>query len=131
MNLDIIKNIEKELNTELKKVELSEITEYRYETKAKYSLSKNSEINGLFICGFDLKEISNLIYENNKLKNSLTHLNFGFNQISELSNLKEFTELEELYLWNNQILDISVLQYLTKIKKLNFDCRVLNSRKNK
>ena len=56
---------------------------------------------------------------NNLNTDDITVLWLRNNELTDISGLKIFKNLEYLYLWNNRFTDISVLKYLTKLKELS------------
>jgi Leucine-rich repeat (LRR) protein len=109
-DLDIIKQIEKELN-----VVLEGTIEKHYNT---YNLNKLGQVIylGLLKCNqTNLNRISSMLKE----LSNLTALALRGNQITNISPLKDLQNLEGLYLQDNQISDISPLRALKNITWLN------------
>ncbi len=121
MKPQIILQLEKELNTEFTKVDISKIINIKWQRTVKYSINQNKKIIGLSITKFNLENIYNLLPTGSDLLNSLTHLNLYQNNITDISILKNFRCLQELYLQNNKIADISLLKELTNLSILHLE----------
>ncbi|MBT3210001.1 MAG: AAA family ATPase [Bacteroidetes bacterium] len=115
VGLESIKQLEKELNTKFKKVDISEIIIYRWEKTAEYSSNPNGVVTGLSIVRFGLTEIPQTLTK----YRTLTNLNLGYNKIADISALKELKSLTELNLNDNQITDISALKELKNLTELD------------
>ena len=133
-DLDIIRQIEKELN-----VKLDKLNEIEYGSQV-YVLNRSGQLTGLGLCqcniknldriGSQLQELTNLIelyLSDNQLSDisplkgltNLMKLNLSDNQLSDISPLKKLTNLMELNLRQNQLRDISSLRGLTNLTELN------------
>jgi internalin A len=109
-DLDIIKQIEKELNVELKESD----------HKKGYTLNQNGQVTGLCLKDCKIKNLNLIIYPLKNLKN-LTQLVLDKNQLSDISPLKYLDNLTGLYLHNNQIRDISPLKNLGNLTELDLE----------
>ena len=114
-DLVILKQLEKQLDTEFEKVDVSEIIGWEYYKFARYAIGPNQHIIGLCLSLFGLKKIPPQI----PLLENLTALNLQSNQISDISPLQGLKQITELELRDNQIADISPLQDLGKITTLS------------
>ena len=114
-DLQILKQLAKQINTKFTKVDISKILEYEFEKTAKYALDINNNIIGLKLEIFYLKKVPLLI----SLLNDLTHLNLYNNQISHISPLQKLKQIKVLHLSSNKINDISSLKELKQITTLN------------
>ena len=56
----------------------------------------------------------------------ITRLDFQFNQLTDISGIKLFKNLEILYLLDNNITDISILKYLKNLRILNISDNKIN-----
>lgn len=135
-NSKIIRQLEKQLNTPFKNVDIFEITKFKYLPTYAYSTDQDGNIVGLCISNVDLKEIPPIITEFHSLSkldmgrnkitdisvlknlNELIELHLTYNNISDIAPLKDLKGLTDLQLNNNQISDISALSYLIGLKKL-------------
>ncbi|MFC1825388.1 leucine-rich repeat domain-containing protein, partial [Thermodesulfobacteriota bacterium] len=111
-NLDIINQIEKELNVNLK---ISNKIEY--DSKGD-TLNQNGQVTGLVLLGCRIQNLNPIISPLAALTN-LTNLNLGSNQLSDISPLKALKNLVELDLPFNRISDISPLNDLTNLIDLS------------
>lgn len=111
-DLDIIKQIEKELNIKLKKLD-----KIKWHKKS-YSINQNGQVTGLSLSNHRINNLNPIISLLKKLKN-LTELSFNKNGIDDISQLKELKKIEKLYLMNNNISDISSIKGLNNLKTLN------------
>ena len=74
----------------------------------------------------DLEKVKNLYLRNNQLTDvtalkeltQLTYLNLERNQLTDVTALKELTQLTKLYLDDNRLTDITALKELTQLKTL-------------
>ncbi|MFC2146554.1 COR domain-containing protein [Acidobacteriota bacterium] len=89
--------------------------EHIYEKNC-YSINENGDVIGLNLMDIELSNISPL-----KELTQLTALDLGDNKITDISPLKELTQLTTLDLGDNQITDISPLKELTQLKVLLLD----------
>ena len=71
-------------------------------------------IKELILYKNELTDISGI-----KLFKNLEYLNIEYNKITDIIILKNLKKLEILYLQNNQITDISVIKYLTELQSLS------------
>ncbi|MCP4269821.1 MAG: TIR domain-containing protein [Candidatus Brocadiaceae bacterium] len=109
-DLDIIKQIEKELN-----VLLIETTDKRSNV---YNLNKFGQITYLGLDNCNLTNLNRTIPMLKELSN-LTELALTDNHLTDISALKSLQNLEGLYLQDNQISDISPLRTLQNLTWLN------------
>ena len=84
-DLDIIKQIEKELDVKLDKKD-------EIEHSKGYTLNENGQVTGLGLSHYELKNLNRVISLLKELTN-LTELNLVENQISDISPLKAMTNL--------------------------------------
>jgi internalin A len=110
-DIEIIKQIEKELNIKLKKLD-----EIKYNSRC-YTLNLNGHITGLILYECEIKDINRIISFLENL-NNLNRLSLHGNQISDISPLQNLRSLSELELSMNQIIDISPLKNLNNLSKL-------------
>ncbi len=128
-DLEIIKQIEKELGCELEQVK-----EIEWNTRG-YVLNEQAEVVGLGLYDCEIGDLKRIIYLLKELK-KMTLLNSSRNQLSDISVLKELKNLTQLDLSDNLISDISVLKELKKLTQLNLtwnqlsDISVLKELKN-
>ncbi|MEA3450884.1 MAG: leucine-rich repeat domain-containing protein, partial [Bacteroidota bacterium] len=129
-DIQTIKQIEKELNIKLEKVD-----EIKYNTKKGYTLNEQAEIIELGLYECEIKDLNRIIDFLKDLK-SLTTLNLRSNNISDISFLKDLKNLTTLDLSANEISDISVLKDMKSLTSLNLsfnqisDISVLKNLKN-
>jgi internalin A len=114
MKPELIIELEKELNCTFKLVDLEENIIYNYGKTPEYSIDENGNITGITITSFELKEIPKTLTK----CNTLSMLNLFYNQIVDISPLKELTNIQRLLLERNQINDISPLKELKNIQVL-------------
>lgn len=119
MKPHIILQLEKELNIKFNEVKTSEIIEFKRSEIAEYSIDNKNRVNGLSITTYKFTDIVNLISNNDKELNYLTHLNLHHNDIQDISGLIKFKNLTHLNLGRNLISDISVISNLEKLKNLD------------
>jgi internalin A len=103
---EIIKNLGKKINKELKKLSIREIVGY---TNG-YAVDGRGNIVGLNLYNAKLADISFL-----KNFHHLTHLDLSYNQIEDLSPISPLTALTDLNLIGNQIADLSPISPLTEL----------------
>ena len=130
-DLDIIRQIEKELDVKLEAVEeLDRNFDNIFLNRKEYQLNKKQQVTklGLSECGIkhldqiiqplaSLKSLQTLLLDSNQISdisplaslNSLQKLRLDHNQITNISALASHTSLQTLLLDNNQISDISPL----------------------
>ncbi len=135
-DLDIIKQIEKELNVKLKKlVKTQSISNC-------YTLNQDRQVTGisLYDCRIgnlnrfisplkNLEKLTSLNLSSNQLSDisllktlkSLTYLNLHYNKVSNLSALKGLENLLILHLSLNELTKISSLQDLENLRELLLD----------
>ena len=111
-DLDIIKEIEKELNVELNK--LDKIT---WGNKG-YTLNQKGRVNGLSLSDCEIKSLNRIISPLKELTN-LAELDLGENELSNIFPLEDLTNLEELKLHANELTNISTLKEFKNLKKLD------------
>ncbi len=111
-NLQILKQLEKQLNIKFEKIDINK-TDYGYSpgTTTNYSTDFNNNIIAIQIENIIIEDIS-LIGELYKLK----ELCLTGNEITDISTLENLKELKELYLHHNQIKNISALKNLNKLE---------------
>jgi len=117
-DLDIIKQIEKELNIKLEK--LDEIPEEKG-----YTLNQNGQVTGLGLYNCKIKNLNRIISPLKELTN-LTELHLRDNQLSDISPLKDLTNLTELDLSTNQLSDISPLKAVVNLTYLDLSINQLS-----
>ena len=67
---------------------------------------------------FTEQDASDYCQINNLYPDNITKLDFSWNKLTDISGIKIFKNTERIYLYNNQIADISVLKYLNNLKTL-------------
>ena len=107
-DLDIIKQIEKELDIELKQLDT-----IAWNSKG-YTVNESEQVTGLGLYQCNIENLRRIIFLLGDLSH-LTSLNLTDNQISDLSPLNQFSNLTALYLRYNQVSDLSV--FLIKLRK--------------
>lgn len=110
-DLNIIREVEKELNIYLKQLD------YLNWNSKGYTLNQNAQVIGLSLYNCDIKNLNRNIFFLNELK-QLQSLNLRSNQIIDISFLKELKQLQSLYLEDNKISDITSLSQLTSLRVL-------------
>jgi small GTP-binding protein len=133
-DLDLIKQLEKEIGRELEKRDFEKITSYM---QRGYAINKNGNVIGLNLNDIKLvplpaslsklRHLKKLRLRNTRTKDiyflqglsNLTDLNLMDNQIKDISSLQGLSNLTDLNLSNNQITDISFLQGLSNLTTLN------------
>ncbi len=108
-DIEIVKQIEKEIN-----IPLQQVSKIEWST-AGYTLNNKGHVAGLGLFRCKLNSLNRIIRPLKMLK-CLTILELDSNQISDISFLKDFENITELSLGTNQISDISVLKDLKKLK---------------
>lgn len=111
-DLDIIKQIEKELNVKLEKLKNIGVFGYGY------TLSQKGQVTGLSLYECKIKNLNRIISPLKDLKN-LTELNLYGNQLSDISPLEDLKNLTGLWLGKNQLSNISPLKELKNLIVLN------------
>ncbi|MGR3304262.1 MAG: COR domain-containing protein [Candidatus Scalindua sp.] len=117
-DLDIIKQIKKELNIKLSK--LDEIKWRNFateENKLGYVLNQDGQVTGLVLCLCEIKDLNRIISPLKDLK-KLTELALSENELSDISSLQNLKNLTNLDLSSNELRDISPLKNLKKLTKL-------------
>ena len=117
-DLEILRKIEGRIGEKFKKISEDEIKEGFNSfllLDNYYSINKNNEITGILIHNINYKKFYDLIINLKKLK----YLDLSYNQIIDISALKDLTNLNTLYLDGNQISDISALKDLTNLNTLD------------
>jgi internalin A len=132
-DLKLVQQLEKEIGIQLKRVHMKEIG--RYDVTG-FEADHNGWVRGLAIWGENLpclpallskfQRLEKLVLKFNQISDisslkelkGLTYLSLGNNQISDISSLKELKGLTDLYLASNQISDISSLKELKNLKEL-------------
>ncbi len=112
-DIDIIRQIEKQLGIELEPVPFEKIMVWGNNC---YALDKTGQVQGLNLDNKKIKDISFL-----KNLGGLTHLSLIYNQITDLTPLRELTNLTELSLVGNQITGLTPLGELKKLTLLNLN----------
>ena len=115
----IIQQLEKHLNTEFKKVDITKMFHVKWSELPYYSSNIEGFITGIHIEGFNLSEIPNELIKHSDIYDSLIHLNLQDNDLNDISSLKNFPNLKYLNLKINNIVDISVLKKTNQITYLN------------
>ncbi len=119
MKPEIIVQLEKELNIQFKKIDISEINEYKDNRFAGYAIKKNYVI-GLSIIHHNLKEIPSIF--SHKDLSKIEFLNLSWNKIEKIDALSHLVFLKKLDLFNNyKIKDITALKYLDKLEELDLE----------
>jgi internalin A len=111
-DLDIIKQIEKELNIKLEKLDKIE-----WGSRG-YTLNQNGQVTGLGLFGCKINNLNRIISPLKELINLMT-LDLRDKQLSDISPLKDLMNLTTLRLNRNKIIDISPLKELTKLTSLD------------
>ncbi|MCP4348338.1 MAG: TIR domain-containing protein [Desulfobacterales bacterium] len=111
-DLDIIRQIEKELNATLNKLD-----EIEWNSRG-YILNSGGQVTGLGLYDCDIGNLNSIISLLNALGN-LTQLYLYANQISDISPLSALGYLTQLDLSDNQISDISLLSKLDNLTQLD------------
>jgi len=112
-DLEIIRQIEKELNVKLKKLD-------KIEWRSKgYTLNQEGQVIGIELCMCEIENLNRIISSLSALMN-LTQLDLSSNQLSDISPLFALTNLTQLDLSSNQLSDISALSVLTNLTQLYF-----------
>lgn len=119
-NLEIIKQIEKELGAELDELDL-----IGWNLNG-FTLNRNKQIIGLSICTSKIENLNRIIYQLRALK-SLTELILNNNRLDDISILSELKSLTGLSLNNNNISDISSLKDLKNLTELNLSSNRINN----
>ncbi|MFC2145968.1 COR domain-containing protein [Acidobacteriota bacterium] len=132
-DLELLKQLEKEIGIKLMQVPLERITT---ETLIGFAADDNGHVKGLSLCDLRLTRVPELLTKFQQLEQLdlyktqisdvsslkelkwLTMLVLESNQISDISSIKELKELTELNLGNNQISDIACLKELKRLTTL-------------
>jgi internalin A len=104
-DMEIIKQIEKQLGIELKPVPLKKLMS----VVNSFSVDNMGQVKGLRLDGRNIKDISFI-----RSLGGLTHLSLNDNQIRDITPLSTLTNMKKLRLSNNQIEDITPLSALTQ-----------------
>jgi len=112
-DLEVIKKLEIRFEKKFKRVELKEIQTFA--SNFSFAVDIYENVCGLKISSKSLNIIPVEIFE---LKN-LTHLNLQSNSLKDISGLEHFKKLIDLTLYDNEIVDISVLSELKNLNYLN------------
>ncbi len=110
----IIAELENKYKIVFEQVDLEEITKTKWGKTTKYSIDINGEIIGL-----QIKEHSEIYFSFLKELKNIEALYLYDNQITDISSLKELKDITTLNLSRNQIADISSLKELKKITELH------------
>ncbi|MGD2087946.1 MAG: COR domain-containing protein [Candidatus Aminicenantes bacterium] len=130
-DLEIIKQLEKELGVTLKRVEMGEFEkitiwkfgDYGIRVLQAYTLDEQGRVKGLSLVNL---QFSNIQMQLISLLHFLEHViivGTGFNDYSSLSSLAQLTSLD---LVANNLSDVSVLSSLTQLTSLNLAANNLN-----
>jgi len=111
-DLEIIRQIEKELD-----VKLDKLDEIKWNSKG-YTLNQDGQIIGIRLYACKIKNLNRIISPLLTLTN-LTQLSLISNQLSDISPLSALTNLMQLSLISNQVSDISPLSTLTNLIQLD------------
>jgi internalin A len=111
-DLELIKQLEKEIGIELKQLEFDEVWK---RANNGFSMDENGIVKGVNLYDINLEKIPLIITKFHHLK----ILSLWGNKISDISMLKELGNLKELYLNYNQITDISMLKELGNLTHLD------------
>ncbi len=114
-DLDIIKQIEKELKVKLKKLAAARGRKIRWDQS--YILNQSGQVTGLYLDGCKTKNLNRIISPLKDLK-KLMELNLSSNQLSDISPLKDLKNLTELNLSFNEISDIIPINHLINLTRL-------------
>ena len=88
---------------------------------------KEIYLNNLELKTFTEQDASDYCQINNINPDDIILLDLSDNELTDISGLKLFKNLEILYLWNNYITDISVIKNLTNLEYLNISDLELES----
>ena len=88
---------------------------------------KEIYLNNLELKTFTEHDASDYCQINNINPDDIILLDLSDNELTDISGLKLFKNLEILYLWNNYITDISVIKNLTNLEYLNISDLELES----
>ncbi len=113
-DIEIIRQIEKELNLRLKSLKTID------RDSEGYTLNQNEQVTGLSLYFCNFKALEKIISHLKNFK-SLTTLELSGNKISDISHLKDLKNITELNLGNNQISDVSSLKDLKNLTTLNLN----------
>lgn len=113
-DLDIVKEIEKELGVELEEVDVIE-----WNTRG-YTLNSEYNLTALSLFDNSIKDLNVLCYYLKQLL-QLETLYLINNEFSDLTTIKELTNLVELDLRGNNIANLEPIKHLTKLKVLQLD----------
>ncbi len=106
MKPEIITRLEKELNYEFEKVDISEIMKYSNNNKNfKFAINENAQLIGLCINGSDLQSVPSF------LPDTLLYLNLYNNKIDNISAVEKLHNLTKLELSKNIIKTIPAWIY--------------------
>ncbi len=119
-DLDIIKQIEKELGVTLKETgEIELAFAFALELgESCYTTDTQGKVEGLSCYGCNIKDLNRIALQLKSLTN-LTWLNLSSNQINDLEGIKSLTNLTWLYLSSNQISDLEGIKDLTNLVLLD------------
>jgi len=98
----------------LENLNLKTFTEQNTEDYCLLNNINSDNITELYLNNNELTDISGV-----KLFKNLEYLNLFNNKIRNISVIQDLNKLEGLYIRNNPIKDISVILYLTKLRFLN------------
>jgi len=111
-DLEIIRQIEKELNVKLKKSD-----EIEWKSRS-YTLNQEGQVIGIELCSCEIENLNRIISLLSALTN-LTQLSLRDNQLIDISPLSALTNLTQLSLSNNQVSDISPISALMNLMELD------------
>ena len=117
-DLDILKQIEKELKIKLTKKDNRE----NYHNG--YFLNGSNKIVALSLFRCEINSLDRIISELNDFQ-KLTKLDLGYNLLTDISPLKKLQQLTKLELGNNQLTDITPLKKLQQLTELNLSSNQL------
>jgi len=116
----VILALEKEINCHFKEGKIDTLSKINFLSKAaKYSTDKDANIVELLICCFELKEIPKSITQHIYQLKFLESLYLFKNQIIDISTVSNLINIKELDLSSNQISKIDSLYNLTNLKTLS------------
>jgi hypothetical protein len=118
-DLKFIKQIEKELNIKLEKLD-----EISWTSKG-YTLNQNGQVIGLGLCDCKIVNLNRIISPLKELT-SLTQLYLPSNQLSDISPLKELINLKKLWLLQNNIQILTPLEGLINLNEISIGQNQLN-----
>ena len=80
---------------------------------------KEIDLNKLKLKTFSEQDVLDYCQINNINPDNITELDLGNNKLTDISGIKLFKNLIYLYLWRNNITDITVLKDLNKLEYIS------------